>query len=92
MEASRARKMRFAIDKDLTYRMGPIEPVLRLVDPLLAKPISLSPDEFESWVTFGPTRLLDPLAELQNLCSLVGASLPSGMPPLRFEECAQRTR
>jgi len=80
--------MRFAIDKGLTYRMGPIEPVLRRVDPLLAKSISLSPDKFESWVTFGRTRR----AERQNLCSLVAASLPSRMPPLRFEERAQRTR
>ena len=78
------------IDKDLTHRLGPIEPVLQRVDPLLANPISLSPDEFESLVAFVRTGLLDPRAERRNLCSLVPASLPSGMPPLRFEECPQR--
>jgi cytochrome c peroxidase len=80
------------VDKDLTYRLGPIEPVLRRVDPLLASPISLSPDELESLVTFVRTGLLDRRAERQNLCSLVPASLPSGMPTLRFEECPQGTK
>jgi cytochrome c peroxidase len=75
------------VDKDLTLVLGPIEPVLARVDPLLAHPIDLTPDELESLVAFVRTGLLDPRAERQNLCSLVPASLPSGMPPLRFEEC-----
>ena len=75
------------VDKDLTLVLGPIEPVLAWVDPLLAHPIDLTPDAFENLVAFVRTGLLDPRAERQNLCLLVPASLPSGMPPLRFEEC-----
>jgi cytochrome c peroxidase len=40
------------IDEDLTYRVGPIEPVLQRVDPLLAEPITLSADEFAHLVAF----------------------------------------
>lgn len=80
------------VDRDLRFRLGPIEPVLHRVDSLLANPISLSADEFESLVAFVRTGLLDPRAHRQNLCSLVPGSLPSGMPPLRFEECPQTTK
>jgi Carboxypeptidase regulatory-like domain len=73
--------------RDLTLRLGPIEPVLARVDPLLARPTQLTPDEFESLVAFVRTGLLDPRAEPRNLCSLIPATLPSGMPPLRFEQC-----
>jgi cytochrome c peroxidase len=75
------------VDKDLTFRIGPIEPVLARVDPLLVYPPWLSPDEFESLVAFVRTGLLDQRAQRRNLCSLIPRSLPSGMPPLRFEEC-----
>ena len=81
--------MRAGLDKDLALRLGPVEPVLARVDPLLARPIDLTPDEFESLVAFVRTGLLDRRAEPRNLCSLVPASLPSGMTPLRFEECPQ---
>jgi len=81
------KAMPAGVDKDLTLVLGPIEPVLARVDPLLAHPIDLRPDEFESLVAFVRTGLLDRRAERQNLCSLIPASLPSGMPPLRFEDC-----
>lgn len=77
------------VDKDLT-RLGPIEPVLARIDPALAHPIQLKPDEFEGLVAFVRTGLLDRRAEPENLCSLIPKVLPSGMPPLRFEECPQR--
>jgi cytochrome c peroxidase len=77
------------VDKDLTYRIGPTEPVLRNLSPLLLKVSQLSTVEFESLVAFVRTGLLDPRAERQNLCSLVPASLPSGMAGLRFEGCPQ---
>jgi cytochrome c peroxidase len=77
------------VDRDLRYRLGPIEPVLARLDPLLTTPVSLSPDEVEDLVAFVRTGLLDPRAERQHLCSLIPRTLPSGMPPLRFQECPQ---
>jgi cytochrome c peroxidase len=88
--ARRYNPIRAGVDKDLTLRLGPIEPVLARLDPLLLKPTHLTPEEFENLVTFVRTGLLDPRADRQNLCALVPATLPSGMPPLRFEECPQR--
>jgi len=75
------------VDKDLTFRLGPMEPVLERVDPLVASLRFLRPDEFENLVAFVRTGLLDPRALPQRLCSVVPTSLPSGMLPLRFEEC-----
>jgi cytochrome c peroxidase len=77
------------IDKDLTYRLGPIEPVLQRLDPRLASPLFLRGDAFADLVAFVRTGLLDRRALPQVLCSLVPASLPSGMPPLRFQGCMQ---
>jgi cytochrome c peroxidase len=75
------------IDRDLTYRLGPIEPVLARVDPLLANPIDLSAQEFENLVAFVRDGLLDPRATKQNLCKLVPATVPSGFPTMLFENC-----
>ena len=84
--------VRAGVDKDLTLRLGPVEPVLARVDPLLTQPIKLTPDEFENLVAFVRTGLLDPRAEPRNLCSLIPGALPSGMAPLRFEACAQAAK
>jgi cytochrome c peroxidase len=81
--------VRAGLDQDLTLRLGPIEPVLARVDPLLLNPPRLTPEEFGSLVAFVRAGLLDPQAERQNLCSLIPPSLPSGMLPLRFNECPQ---
>jgi cytochrome c peroxidase len=79
--------IRAGLDKDLTLRIGPIEPVLARIDPLLLNPPQLTREEFENLVTFVRTGLLDTRAERQNLCWLIPSTLPSGMAPLRFEEC-----
>jgi cytochrome c peroxidase len=79
--------IRAGVDKDLTLRLGPIEPVLARVDPLLLNPPQLTPEEFNDLVTFVRTGLLDSSAKPQSLCALIPATLPSGMQPLRFEEC-----
>jgi cytochrome c peroxidase len=79
--------VRAGVDKDLTFRLGPIETVLARLDPLLLNPPQLSPDEFQNLVQFVRTGLLDKRAEPQNLCALVPPTLPSGMEPLRFEGC-----
>jgi cytochrome c peroxidase len=81
--------VRAGVDRDLTLLIGPIEPVLARIDPLLLSPRQLTPDEFENLVAFVRTGLLDPRAESQNLCGLVPATLPSAMSPLRFQDCAQ---
>jgi cytochrome c peroxidase len=77
------------VDKDLTLRVGPVEPVLARVDSVLVRPIRLTPDEFHNLVTFIRDGLLDDRAKRQNLCTLIPHTLPSRMPPLRFEECPQ---
>jgi cytochrome c peroxidase len=77
------------IDIDLRYRLGPIEPVLERIDPLLKQSIALSSNEFEELVAFVRTGLLDPGADRQQLCRLIPKALPSEMPPMRFQECPQ---
>jgi cytochrome c peroxidase len=77
------------LDRDLTYRQGPIEPVLARVDPLLRTPIDLSADEFNHLVAFVRDGLLDERATRQNLCRLVPGTAPSGFPTMRFETCPQ---
>jgi cytochrome c peroxidase len=56
----------------------------------LAAPTFLTADELASLVAFVSNGLLDPRASRNSLCSLVPTSLPSGMPPLRFQACPQR--
>lgn len=78
------------VDRDLRYRLGPIEPVLERVDPRLTTPRSLRSDEFAYLVAFVRTGLLDRRALPQHLCAFVPATLPSGLTPLRFQGCPQR--
>ena len=75
------------VDADLTERQGPTKPVLRRLDPLVAKPTPLSPREFDALVAFVRKGLLDSRALPTNLCGLVPATVPSGMPIARFEGC-----
>jgi cytochrome c peroxidase len=75
------------LDKDLTYKQGPIEPVLARVDPLLATPIELSAEEVNNLVAFVQDGLLDERATRHNLCGLVPQTVPSGFPTMRFENC-----
>ncbi|HUS07418.1 MAG TPA: cytochrome c peroxidase [Bryobacteraceae bacterium] len=77
------------VAKDLAHHLGPIEPVLQRVDPLLAHPISLTSDEFNALVAFVREGLLDRRAEKQNLCKLVPNAVPSGFTVMRFETCPQ---
>lgn len=72
---------------DLTYRLGPIEPVLQRLDPLLRSPVHLSDDEFADLVSFVRDGLLDERVKAENLCKLVPAAVPSGMPVLQFSAC-----
>ena len=56
---------------DLASRVGPIEPVLKRLDPLLQSPIALSRDEFSDLVAFVKDALLDERVRKENLCTLV---------------------
>ena len=78
---------RAGVDKDLRYRLGPIEPVLARVDPLLRTPIRLAGGEFDALVAFVRDALLDERATKRNLCPLIPDSVPSGYPTMTFEEC-----
>lgn len=73
---------------DLSLRLASPDEMLGTIDPLLATPVLLSDHEFRALVTFVRDGLLDQRAQSQNLCSLVPASVPSGLPVLRFEGCS----
>jgi cytochrome c peroxidase len=75
------------IDDDLACRLGPIEPVLRRIDPVLAHPIRLTPDEFHDLVAFVRDGLLDDRASKENLCNLIPDAVPSGFSMPRFQQC-----
>ena len=75
------------IDRDLTHRMGPMEPVLQRVDPLLAGAIQLRQKEFDDLVAFVRDGLLDERARKENLCKLIPRSVPSGFSTMKFQSC-----
>jgi cytochrome c peroxidase len=70
---------------DLSGPMGPIEPVLVRVDPILATPITLTERQFNRLIDFVRNGLLDPRAKPERLRRLVPRSVPSGRPVLIFE-------
>jgi cytochrome c peroxidase len=77
------------VPQDLAHRVGPIEPVLKRLDPLLQTPIHLNKGEFDDLVSFIRDGLLDERVKAENLCKLVPAQVPSGLPVLEFEACRQ---
>jgi cytochrome c peroxidase len=78
---------RAGVDKDLRLRLGPIQPVLDRIDPALRSPIVLTSRERQDLLAFLHDGLLDPHAKRAALCKLLPATVPSGMPTLRFERC-----
>jgi cytochrome c peroxidase len=75
------------VPADLAFRLGPIEPVLDRLDPLLRTPILLEDDEFADLVSFVKEGLLDDNADPKKLCRLIPSNVPSGLPMLTFETC-----
>ena len=73
------------VDPDLMAPMGPIEPVLTRVDPLLVTPIQLTDDEFQQLVDFVRNGLLDRRATPEVLKKQIPKSVPSGFPVLKFQ-------
>ena len=70
---------------DLMAPMGPIEPVLARVDPILATPMNLTDEEFSQLVDFVRNGLLDSAAEAESLRKLIPKSVPSGFRVLTFQ-------
>jgi cytochrome c peroxidase len=70
---------------DLQGPLGPIEPVLARLDPLLQTPLQLSDAEFSQLVDFVRHGLLDPRILPGYLKTLVPKRVPSGRPTLDFE-------
>jgi cytochrome c peroxidase len=70
---------------DLAGPVGPIAPVLELIDPILSTPIALEPDEFNNLVDFVRNGLTDANASAKNLLKLIPKSVPSGFPVLTFQ-------
>ena len=70
---------------DLTQFLGPIEPVLARIDPLLATPIQLTEDEFRRLIDFVRDGLLDGRAQPEHFRKLVPHAVPSGRPTLLFQ-------
>ena len=65
--------------------MGPMDPVLGRLDPLLHHGVLLSEDEFSALVDFVRHGLLDPGADPAKLRDLIPATLPSGRKALVFQ-------
>jgi cytochrome c peroxidase len=78
------------VARDLTYRKGPVEPTLQRLDPLLAARAPLTQQEFQDLYRFLSHSLTDTRLRSENFCSMVPASLPSGMPSLVFEGCKKK--
>lgn len=73
------------LPNDLAGPVGPIEPVLARLDPLIARPTELTELEFAQLVAFVRNGLLDPRARPEILRRLIPTRVPSGRPVLRFE-------
>ena len=69
---------------DLTTRLGPVEPVIERLSPMLG-PMRLTSAEFVDLIAFVREGLLDPRASAENFLRLVPDELPSGLPGLVFE-------
>jgi cytochrome c peroxidase len=73
------------IASDLAGPMGPLEPVLERVDPILQEPINLTEDQITALVDFVTNALTDSRARPDNLLHMIPDSLPSRRPMLRFQ-------
>jgi cytochrome c peroxidase len=73
------------LDVDLQGPLGPTEPLLERLDPLVQTPVALGDAEFKQLLAFLTNGLLDPKARPENLRKLVPARLPSGRPVHSFQ-------
>lgn len=70
---------------DLKGPLGPMQPVLERLDPLLRTPVQLTEEEFASLVDFVGEGLLDPDARPQRLRRFIPEKLPSGRANMFFQ-------
>lgn len=70
-------------------RLGPVEPVLSRLDPMLRQAVTLSRTEDEDLIEFVRGGLLDARAHPKRLCELVPQAVPSGMTLQNFQGCHQ---
>jgi cytochrome c peroxidase len=70
---------------DLISPVGPIEPALARIDPILATPLTLSAVEFRCLVDFVREGLLDQSSRPEHFRKTVPKSVPSGRATLTFE-------
>ena len=70
---------------DLAGPIGPLQPILANLDPLLKQPVNLTPAQFGWMVDFLRNGLLDSRAQPSQLGLLIPQTLPSGMTPLVFQ-------
>jgi cytochrome c peroxidase len=77
---------RAGVALDLHASQAPVALLLKDLDPLIAKPLKLSSDEFLDLVQFVRTGLLDPRATPDRLLDLVPRTLPSGFAPHEFQD------
>jgi hypothetical protein len=75
------------VDPDLTHRLGPIQPVLDRIAPVLAAGIHLTDAELQDVIAFVKTGLFDRRSSKENLCKIVPSAVPSRRPVLVFEAC-----
>jgi cytochrome c peroxidase len=78
------------VAKDLRQNMGPIEPVLANLDPLVANPITLTDTEFNQLLAFVGEALLDPNDNKLFNCTERPVALPSHMAAMQFVDCPPR--
>lgn len=72
---------------ELAANTAPSANVAATLDPLLAQPLALNPQEISDLTRFVRTGLLDARMRPANACALVPKTLVSGMQPIRFEGC-----
>jgi cytochrome c peroxidase len=70
---------------DLRGPLGPVEPMLAVLDPLVARPQVLTDGEVADLLAFVSGGLLDENARPERLRHLVPQHLPSGRAPLVFQ-------
>jgi cytochrome c peroxidase len=75
---------------DLQGALGPIEPVLERLDPLLQTPVLLSDREFSELVDFVRYGLLDPRILPERLKTLIPKRVPSGSQTLTYHFLNER--
>ena len=86
--ATRARDYdpaRAGVKPDLQGPIGPIEPVLKRLDPLMQTPVILTHEEFRQLIDFLRKGLLDDRAKPERLRKLIPTHVPSGRAIQNFQ-------